>query len=59
MLNDFVSLAAARAAYGVVLAGTPLAVDAAATSALRQEMRAARNWQEPPGYDWGDKLAAE
>jgi N-methylhydantoinase B len=59
VLNDFVSLAAACADYGVILAGQPLAIEEAATAALRQEMRAARNWREPPVYNRGDKLAAE
>jgi N-methylhydantoinase B len=59
VLNDFVSLAAAREDYGVVLAGQPLAIEEAATAALRQEMRRARSWREPPVYDRGDKLAAE
>src|SRR6185369_11564877 len=39
VLNDFVSERAAREEYGVVLAGAPLAVDEAATAALRQQMR--------------------
>src|SRR5437762_667183 len=37
--NEFVSLRAAREDYGVVLGGKPLAVDGAATAALRQKMR--------------------
>ncbi len=59
MRNDFVSERAAREDYGVVLAGKPLAVDAAATAALRERMRAQRKWDEVPVYSWGDKLAAE
>src|SRR5207248_4639111 len=59
VLNDFVSERAAREDYGVVLAGIPLAVDEAATSALRHQMRAARRWREPPVYHWGEQLAAE
>jgi len=55
--NEFVSEHSARADYGVMLAGTPLAVDEAATASLRREMRAARAWSEPPVYDWG--LAAK
>jgi hypothetical protein len=54
--NELVSLAAARADYGVVLAGKPLTVDEAATWALRERLRRARNWshtpaisREPPG----------
>ena len=58
-LNDFVSERAARDDYGVVLTGKPLVVDVAGTSALRQQMRARRNWDAVPVYSWGDKLAAE
>jgi N-methylhydantoinase B len=53
--NEFVSEGAAREDYGVVIAGG--AVDEAATGALRQRMRAARNWAEAPVYSWG--LAAK
>jgi N-methylhydantoinase B len=59
VLNEFVSPRAAREEYGVALAGEPLAVDAAATAALRQRMRTLRKWAEVPVYSWGDKLAAE
>jgi N-methylhydantoinase B len=59
VLNEFVSPRSAREDYGVVLSGSPLVVDAAATATLRQQMRAARNGVEPPIYDWGDRLAAE
>jgi N-methylhydantoinase B len=59
VLNDFVSERAARDDYGVVLAGNPLAVDAAATAALRREMRTRRKWDEVPVYNWGVPLAAE
>jgi N-methylhydantoinase B len=57
--NEFVSLRAAREDYGVVLVGEPLAVDAAATTALRRQMRAQRKWDEVPVHSWGAKLAAE
>jgi N-methylhydantoinase B len=57
--NEFVSLRAAREDYGVVLGGQPLAVDAAATAALRQRMRAARKWGEVPVYSRGLPVAAE
>jgi N-methylhydantoinase B len=53
--NDFVSEKSAREDYGVVIAGD--AVDAAATAALRRQMRDRRNWGEPPVYNWG--LAAK
>jgi N-methylhydantoinase B len=59
VLNGFVSERAAREDYGVVLTGKPLIVDAAATTALRQQMRVQRNWREVPVYNWGDALAAE
>jgi len=44
VLDDYVSIEAARGAYGVVIAGTgdDLSVDAEATSRLRGTMRAAR-----------------
>ncbi len=57
--NEFVSPRAAREDYGVVLAGEPLAVDEAATQALRDEMRARRNRSTVPIYDRGAALAAE
>jgi len=53
--NEFVSAAAAREDYGVVIAGDR--VDAVETAALRQQMRDRRNWHEPPTYSWG--LAAK
>jgi N-methylhydantoinase B len=53
--NEFVSLDAAREDYGVVIAGD--AVDDAATAALREQKRQARNWAEAPVYSWG--LAAK
>src|SRR5258708_21474286 len=48
VLNDFVSERAAREDYGVGLTGQPLTVDAAATAALRQQMRARRKLHEVP-----------
>jgi N-methylhydantoinase B len=42
MLEEKITAAHARAAYGVVVAGDPTRVDAAATAALRAEMRALR-----------------
>jgi N-methylhydantoinase B len=59
VLNEFVSQRAAREDYGVVLIGTPLAVDAAATMARRQQMGAQRKWDIVPVYNWGGQLAAE
>jgi len=58
MLNDFVSLRAARDDYGVVLAGEPLAVENAATLALRQQMRTRRKWESIPIYSWDARSAA-
>ena len=51
--NELVSLAAARADYGVVLAGKPLTVDEAATWALRERLRRARNWPRTPAISRG------
>ena len=52
VLDEYVSVAAARRDYGVVLTGSlddlTLAVDRAATQALRTEMQAA---QRPPSSD--------
>jgi N-methylhydantoinase B len=59
VLNEFVSERAAREDYGVVLGGEPPAVDVAGTAALRQQMRARRNWDSVPIYDYGVALAAE
>jgi N-methylhydantoinase B len=50
--NELVSLPAARADYGVVLAGKPLAVDEAATRALREQLRRTRNWPQTPDISW-------
>jgi N-methylhydantoinase B len=46
--NEFVSVPAARAMYGVALAGEPLRVDAARTDALREQLRARRGWTATP-----------
>jgi N-methylhydantoinase B len=59
VLNEFVSERAARDDYGVVLSGDPLVVDEAVTAALRNEMRKARSWSEPPVYNRGTALTAE
>jgi len=59
VMNEFVSLRAAGADYGVVLSGTPLTVDEDATRSRREQMRRERQWSEVPVYSWGDKLAAE
>ena len=50
--NELVSLAAALADYGVVLAENPLAVDEAATRTLRERLRRARNWPQTPAISW-------
>jgi N-methylhydantoinase B len=50
--NELVSLAAAQADYGVVLAGKPLAVDEAATRARREALRRTRNWPRTPAISW-------
>jgi hypothetical protein len=50
--NELVSLASARADYGVVFAGNPLAVDDAPTRALREQLRRTRNWPHTPDISW-------
>ena len=50
--NELVSLASARADYGVVLAGEPLAIDEVATCALREALRRTRNWPRAPAISW-------
>ncbi|MBN9511511.1 MAG: hydantoinase B/oxoprolinase family protein, partial [Alphaproteobacteria bacterium] len=56
--NEFVSIAAARALYGVVILADPLRVDAEATAWERRALADARGWQatprvlrEPPAMD--------
>jgi N-methylhydantoinase B len=46
--NEFVSLASARADYGVVIDTDRWTVDEAATVSLRAELREKRDWKEPP-----------
>jgi N-methylhydantoinase B len=46
--NELVGLASAREDYGVVLDPSTWTVDAAATAALRAELRARRGWREVP-----------
>ncbi|MFI4986423.1 MAG: hydantoinase B/oxoprolinase family protein, partial [Alphaproteobacteria bacterium] len=46
--NELVTLAAARAAYGVVIEPDGWRIDEAATDALRAELRRKRNWSEVP-----------
>ncbi len=46
--NELVGLASAREDYGVVLDAATWTVDAAATTALRAELRARRGWREIP-----------
>jgi len=50
--NELVSLAAARADYGVVLSGKSLAIDEAATRALRERLRRTRDWRRTPDISW-------
>jgi N-methylhydantoinase B len=52
--NGFVSLAAARDSYGVVMTERPLAVDGPATEVLRVRMAAARGWTKTPPVLWDD-----
>jgi N-methylhydantoinase B len=46
--NEFVSVEAARRAYGVVIDPATLALDQAATESLRRRLRDARGWTKPP-----------
>ncbi len=46
--NELVGLASAREDYGVILDPASWTVDAAATAALRAELRARRGWREAP-----------
>jgi N-methylhydantoinase B len=46
--NEVVSVAAARADYGVIVEARSFEVDHVGTERLRAEMRAARGWSEPP-----------
>jgi N-methylhydantoinase B len=46
--NEVVSVAAARADYGVIVEARSFEVDRAGTERLRDEMRTARGWTEPP-----------
>jgi N-methylhydantoinase B len=59
VLNDFVSLRAAREDYGVVLTGDAPLLDEDATAVLRRHLRAQRKWSKTPVYNWGARLAAE
>ena len=46
--NEVVSMAAARADYGVIVDARSFEVDRAGTERLREQMRNARGWTEPP-----------
>jgi hypothetical protein len=50
--NELVSLAAARAEYGVVLDPTTWTVQAEATQQLRADLRATRGWSATPFVLW-------
>ena len=50
--NELVSPEAAGRDYGVVIAGAPPIVDAAATEELRRRLRAGRGWPQPPAVSW-------
>ena len=52
--NEFISIGAAAAEYGVVLDGDGRSVDAARTERCRAEFRAARGWTETPKVLWED-----
>ncbi|MFO1350997.1 MAG: hydantoinase B/oxoprolinase family protein [Gammaproteobacteria bacterium] len=53
--RKLVSLAAARADYGVVLGGSPLKVDGAATGELREDLK--RKRKALPLFDFGERVA--
>jgi N-methylhydantoinase B len=50
--NELVSPASARADYGVVVTSEPLALDEAATRALRDRLRRTRDWRQTPVISW-------
>jgi N-methylhydantoinase B len=56
--NELVSERSAREDYGVVLAGKPLSVDEAATRAVREKLRHARNWSHEPMISWEPPVIA-
>ena len=56
--NELVSERSAREDYGVVLAGKPLSVDEAATRAVREKLRLARNWPREPMISWEPPVIA-
>jgi N-methylhydantoinase B len=56
--NELVSERSAREDYGVVLAGKPLSVDEAATRAVREKLRHARNWPHEPMISWEPPVIA-
>ena len=55
---SFFSERSAREDYGVVLAGKPLSVDEAATRAVREKLRHARNWPHEPMISWEPPVIA-
>jgi hypothetical protein len=57
--NGFVSAAAARQDYGVVVLETPWRIDQAATAAARAAIRARRKWQQVPVISWDPETPAE
>src|SRR6202022_3215363 len=56
--NELVSERSAREDYGVVLADKPLSVDEAATRAVREKLRHARNWPHEPMISWEPPVIA-
>ena len=57
--NEYLSVARAKADYGVIVDTTAWRVDAAATSKLRTEIRAARGWREVPKVQWHDPIVPD
>jgi len=54
VLDELVSIDAARAQYGVVINMHHREVEASATNTLRAELRSQRSWSDPPVVSWDD-----
>ena len=55
--NEYISAARAKADYGVIVDTAAWRVDEAATSKLRAEIAAARDWREVPKVQWREPAA--
>jgi N-methylhydantoinase B len=56
--NELLSMAKAKADYGVVVDTVRWTVDATASAKLREEIRRARGWTETPKVQWQDPPSA-